>query len=44
LSQCGVERAKLAEMAAEAAKQWTGTFNPRRVGEAEFLSLYEAAY
>jgi alcohol dehydrogenase len=44
LSDCGVERAKLGELAAEAAKQWTGTFNPRRVTEAEFLSLYEAAY
>jgi alcohol dehydrogenase len=44
LSDCGVEQPKLAEMAAEAAKQWTGTFNPRRVGEAELLALYEAAY
>jgi alcohol dehydrogenase len=44
LSDCGVERTKLAELAAEAAKQWTGTFNPRRVGEAELLALYEAAY
>ena len=44
LSQCGVERGKLSEMAAEAAKQWTGSFNPRRVGEAELLSLYEAAF
>jgi alcohol dehydrogenase len=44
LSQCGVERAKLAEMAAEAAKQWTGTFNPRRVGEAELLALYRSAF
>ncbi|MEX0676600.1 MAG: iron-containing alcohol dehydrogenase [Pirellulales bacterium] len=44
LSQCGVEEAKLPELAAEAAKQWTGTFNPRRVGEAELLSLYKAAY
>ncbi len=44
LSECGVERAKLAEMAAEAAKQWTGSFNPRRVGEAELLALYETAY
>ena len=44
LSACGVEQAKLPELAAEAAKQWTGAFNPRRVGEAELLSLYEAAY
>ncbi len=44
LSACGVERGKLGEMAAEAAKQWTATFNPRKVGEAELLALYEAAY
>jgi len=44
LSLCGVERANLPQLAAEAAKQWTATFNPRRVGEAELLSLYETAF
>ena len=44
LSACGVEQIKLPELAAEAAKQWTGSFNPRRVGEAEYLSLYEEAF
>lgn len=44
LSQCGVQREKLPELAAEAAKQWTGGFNPRRVGEGELLALYETAY
>ena len=44
LSDCGVEQGKLHELAAEAAKQWTGSFNPRRVTEAELLELYEAAY
>lgn len=44
LSDCGVEQAKLPELAAEAAKQWTGTFNPRPVGEVELLALYEAAF
>jgi alcohol dehydrogenase len=44
LSECGVEHAKLPELAAEAAKQWTGSFNPRRVGEAELLALYQTAY
>ena len=45
LSECGVDQRKLPELAAEAAKQWTGSFNPRRVGEAEFLALYvRAAY
>ncbi|HEV3138002.1 MAG TPA: iron-containing alcohol dehydrogenase [Pirellulales bacterium] len=44
LSECGVEQARLKELAGEAAKQWTGGFNPRRVGEAELLALYEAAF
>ncbi len=43
LSECGVEAQKLPQLAAEAAKQWTGSFNPRRVGEAELLALYESA-
>ena len=30
LSECGVERDKLPQLAAEAAKQWTGGFNPRK--------------
>ncbi|MBI3838504.1 MAG: iron-containing alcohol dehydrogenase [Planctomycetia bacterium] len=44
LSECGVDQTKLPELASEAAKQWTGGFNPRRVGEAELLALYEAAF
>ncbi len=44
LSQCGVTQDSLAEMAAEAAKQWTGKFNPREVGPAELLDLYETAF
>ena len=44
LSECGVERSKLPELAADAARQWTGTFNPRDVGQTELLSLYERAY
>jgi alcohol dehydrogenase len=44
LSQCGVERQKLPELAAAANRQWTGTFNPRRVSEEALLALYEAAY
>jgi alcohol dehydrogenase len=43
LSECGVDAQKLPQLAAEAAKQWTGSFNPRRVGEAELLALYESA-
>jgi len=34
---------KLPQLAADAAKQWTGTFNPRDVGESELLSIYQAA-
>ena len=44
LSDCGVERDALGQLAAEAATQWTGGFNPRRVTEAELLALYEAAF
>ncbi|HQU46180.1 MAG TPA: iron-containing alcohol dehydrogenase, partial [Pirellulales bacterium] len=44
LSQCGVEREKLPVLAEDAAKQWTGTFNPRKVGQEELLALYELAY
>ncbi len=44
LSACGVSRSILPILAEEAAQQWTGKFNPRPVGEAELLSLYEAAW
>ncbi len=44
LSQFDVPRDRLAELAADAAKQWTAGFNPRKVEEAELLGLYEAAY
>jgi alcohol dehydrogenase len=44
LSACGVDAAKLPQLAEDAAKQWTGTFNPRKVGPAEFLRLYQAAF
>jgi alcohol dehydrogenase len=44
LSQCGVEQSALGEMAVDAAKQWTGRFNPRAVGEAELLELYQTAF
>jgi alcohol dehydrogenase class IV len=44
LSECGVEQNTLGEMAADAAKQWTGKFNPRAVGEAELLGLYQKAF
>jgi alcohol dehydrogenase len=44
LSACGVERSTLPRLAAAAATQWTGKFNPREVGQREFLELYEEAY
>lgn len=44
LSEQNVERAKLPQLAAEASKQWTGTFNPRDVDAAALQSLYEAAF
>ncbi len=44
LSACAVERTMLPQLAIEAAKQWTGTFNPRGVDEASLLELYESAF
>ena len=44
LASCGVEEQKLPELAADAAKQWTGTFNPRALSTDDLLALYRAAY
>jgi len=44
LSECGIDKHKLPELAADAAKQWTASFNPRKVGPEELLSLYQAAF
>jgi alcohol dehydrogenase len=44
LAALDVERAKLPSLAAHAAEQWTGRYNPREVGEEELLALYEAAF
>ena len=33
----------ISELATDAAQQWTGTFNPRRVEAQDFASLYEQA-
>ena len=44
LGECGVKQSDLPKLAAEAAKQWTATFNPRAVTEKDFLALYEAAF
>lgn len=44
LSDCGVQQKDLPILAAEAAKQWTATFNPRLITEKDFLALFEAAF
>ncbi|NIP86440.1 MAG: iron-containing alcohol dehydrogenase [Planctomycetales bacterium] len=44
LSAAGVAADDLPLLAAAAAQQWTGSFNPRKVTEQDLLSLYEAAY
>jgi len=43
LSDCGVQREKLPELAAAAATQWTGKFNPREVNEESLFKLYQSA-
>jgi alcohol dehydrogenase len=44
LSECGVSREEIPELAASAAEQWTGTFNPVRLTLQEFQRLYASAY
>lgn len=43
LSKSGVEPADLPALAAAAAEQWTGTFNPRPFDAAGALEIYKAA-
>lgn len=43
LTAIGVDENVLPELARHAAEQWTGTFNPRKVGQAELLELYRRA-
>jgi alcohol dehydrogenase class IV len=44
LRELGVPRDGLSVLAADAATQWTGTFNPRSFDAAAALELYESAY
>lgn len=44
LKTLGVDRSQLSLLADEAAKQWTGTFNPRSVDATSLLRLYESAF
>jgi alcohol dehydrogenase class IV len=39
-----VERERLPELAADALKQWTGSFNPIELNADDYEALYEAAY
>jgi alcohol dehydrogenase len=41
LAGCGVGSEAIPELAASAATQWTGQFNPRPLTEADFVGLYE---
>jgi alcohol dehydrogenase len=43
LSECGVARDDIPRLAADAANQWTGTFNPVELTIRDFQRLYEAA-
>jgi alcohol dehydrogenase len=44
LRDSGVAEEALPDLAADAAKQWTGTFNPRPFDAAGALEIYKAAY
>jgi alcohol dehydrogenase len=43
LTDCGVAADRLPVLASDAARQWTGTFNPREVDEAALLEIYRQA-
>ena len=44
LSELGIPREKLPDLANQAEQQWTANFNPRHVSATELLQLYQAAY
>jgi alcohol dehydrogenase len=44
LKDCDVRRGDLRRLAAAAALQWTGKFNPVEMSPDDYLRLYEAAY
>ncbi len=44
LTECGVRRDQLPVLAAAAAKQWTGKYNPVQLTETDFEQLYETAF
>jgi alcohol dehydrogenase len=44
LADCSVTPSSIPLLAAEAARQWTAGFNPRPVGEKDFIQLFQAAF
>jgi alcohol dehydrogenase len=44
LAACGVEEARLPALAAQAAREWTTSFNPRPADAAELLAVYRQAF
>ena len=44
LSGVGIKKTDLGDLAAEAAEQWTGTFNPRPFSKEGALEVYSCAY
>ncbi len=44
LEKCGVDPLRLPQLADDAARQWTASFNPIPVTSAELLRLYELAF
>jgi alcohol dehydrogenase len=44
LQDAGIDRADLSTLADEAARQWTGTFNPRPFDRGGAMEIYESAY
>lgn len=43
LVECGVKKPLIPTLAAEAARQWTAAFNPRKTDVEAFVELYESA-
>lgn len=44
LKECQVDATSLPQLAEEAAKQWTATFNPRTVDTKSLLLMYQSAF
>ena len=44
LVQCGVEQSMLPKLAADAARQWTTSFNPRPADRDALLQMYQQAF